>query len=282
MHHEHDIDNFKPPFAMMVGDAIPDVSYEISATDPVPLLTICLHSIHRIFDAFLSVDPIKLRIFPCLVFVRILYAGIALLKLSSIATAPGSPLASVFGPDDLKVEEYLEKLAIALAETSGHGKYRFTGEFWEQVSMMRLWWLKKGSSRIPLNESQIPVPNQAIPMASPDTTEPPYGTIAVESSGVPPSNIDLSPFIPSAFSRNSIAATSSDFGQANKTTSSVASQDQGNLGSFTTDTDVNMDLSSFDMLGQFDNGFTWSWPSFNFESVTQDPRTEPPRSVGMM
>lgn len=57
----------------------------------------------------------------------------------------GSPLASVFGPDDLKVEQYLEKLVIALAETSDHGKYRFTGEFWEQVSMIRLWWLKNGS-----------------------------------------------------------------------------------------------------------------------------------------
>jgi hypothetical protein len=50
-----------------------------------------------------------------------------------MATAAGSPLASVFGPDDLKVKDYLEKLVLALAETSGHGKYRFTGEFWEQV-----------------------------------------------------------------------------------------------------------------------------------------------------
>lgn len=276
MHHEHDIDNFKPPFAMMAGDAVPDVSYEISTTDPIPLLTICLHSIHRIFDAFLSVDPVKLRIFPCLVFVRILYAGIALLKLSSIATAPGSPLASVFSPDDLKVEEYLEKLVIALAETSGHGKYRFTGEFWEQVSMMRLWWLKNGSSRIPPKESQISVSNQTIPMASSDTIEPSYGTIAVEAFGVPPGNVDLSTFIPSAFSMNPITATISDFTHANKATGSVASQVQGNLDFFTIDTDVNMDLSSFDMLGQFDNGFTWSWPGFNFESATQGPRTEPP------
>jgi len=45
--------------------------------------------------------------------------------------APGSPLDSVFGPDDLKVEQYLEKLVIAPAETNDHGKCRFTGEFWE-------------------------------------------------------------------------------------------------------------------------------------------------------
>jgi len=263
MHHEHDIDNFKPPFAMMAGDAIPDVSYEINTTDPIPLLTICLHSIHRIFDAFLSVDPVKLRIFPCLVFVRILYAGIALLKLSSIAMAPGSPLASVFGPDDLKVEEYLEKLVIALAETSDHGKYRFTGEFWEQVSMMRLWWLKNGSSRIPPKEYQVPVPNEAIPMASSDTTEPLHGTIAVEASGVRPRNIDMPAFIPSAFSTNPITTLHSDFSQANGATAPLTSQAQSNPELFTIDTDVNMDLSSFDMLGQFDNGFTWSWPGFD-------------------
>jgi len=279
MHHEHDIDNFKPPFAMMAGDVIPDVSYEINTTDPIPLLTICLHSIHRIFDAFLSVDPIKLRIFPCLVFVRILYAGIALLKLSSIAMAPGSPLGSVFSPDDLKVEEYLEKMVIALAKTSDHGKYRFTGEFWEQVSMMRLWWLKNGSSRLPPKESQIPVLNEAMPMASSDTTEPLYGTIAVEASGVPPRNIDMSTFIPSAFSTNPITTINSAFSQANETAASLASRARGNLGFSTIDTDVNMDLSSFDMLGQFDNGFTWSWPGFDFESVTQTTRTEPSRSV---
>jgi hypothetical protein len=110
----------------------------------------------------------------------------------------------------------LEKLAVALAETSGHGKCRFTGEFWEQMHMMRLWRLKNGSSGIPPKESQIPLPNQTMLKASSDTAEPLYGTIAVEASVLPPSNVDTSTFICSTFSSNPITAVNSDFNQANK------------------------------------------------------------------
>jgi len=270
MHHEHDIDNFKPPFGMAEGDAIPQATFKINTPDHMSSLKICLHSIHRIFDAVLSVDPIKLRIFPCLVFVRILYAGIALLKLSSIATAPGNPLASVFGPHDLKVGEYLGNLVNALAKTSDHGKYRSVGEFWEQVRMMRLWWLKNGAPKIPPEESQVHPLNQTLTVESSTCTEPSHDTFEVEASN----NVEMSNIIPSALSTDIMTATNPDSNHANTITGPPTFQAPESLDLSIFDTDVNMDLSGFDMLGQFENGITWSWPGWNFESALQGTGAE--------
>jgi hypothetical protein len=64
--------------------------------------------------------------------------------------------------------------------------------------------------------------------ASLDTAEPLYGTIAVEASVLPPSNVDMSTFISSTFSSNPITAVNSDFNQANKAIGFLASQAQGN------------------------------------------------------
>ena len=65
---------------------------------------------------------------------RLLYTGIAFLKFTSIIKTSES-LISMFGADDLKVEEYLDKVVARLSEITDDGKLRFRGDFLERFNM---------------------------------------------------------------------------------------------------------------------------------------------------
>jgi hypothetical protein len=244
MHFEHDIDDFKPPFSMTPTDANPQLSHRLYTPSHISLLTICLHSIHRIFDTFLSVEPVQLRNFPCVVFVRILYAGIAFLKLSTIATPTYRSPSSLFTADQLRTEYYFDKLVAALAETSNHGKYRSIGEFWEQVSMMKLWWLTTRPTRNPRQEYE---PSSSTPIVSSN----------------PPSDIDVLSTGLSASSAPVETSISADLRQEDLPNRFQNFQTQRNQDDYTFGLDLDMDLRTFDMLGQFDNGMTSFWPNWN-------------------
>ena len=143
LHSDHDIENFRPPIGMAT-DMFQPFSYKITTPAQVSSLTICLQSIHRYFDAFVSIDPMKLRVFPSVIFMRLLYTGIAFLKFTSIVKTSES-LSSMFGVDDLKVEEYLDKVLARLSEITDNGKQRFRGDFLERFNMMKSGWLSHNS-----------------------------------------------------------------------------------------------------------------------------------------
>lgn len=228
LHHEHDIDDLKPPFSMPSNNTNPRTSFNIDMPSRINSLTISLHSIHRVFDALLSIPPARLRLFPVIVFVRMLYAGLAFLKLNSIVNNH-SALVSVFSAGDLKAESYFERLVAVLAETSECGKYRATAEFWEQVCLMRLAWLRTRP------ETQVDETNQRGSSSGPPPSE-------------TPQNVDPD---------TSTAATP-------KEQTSISQTQDDSMYDFTAE----IDLDGFDMLGQFENGMSFFWPSWNVDSIS--------------
>ena len=140
MHHDHNIDDFKPPY-LNKGPAEPSPEPDFITPTHIGSLSVCLHSIHKAFNAFLEFGPERIRNIPTLVFVRNSYAAVALIKMHSAVTGGASgKFGSIFKKEDLKVEEYLASL-VQLMRTANtpEGTCRVAGKFAFILDMLGKW-----------------------------------------------------------------------------------------------------------------------------------------------
>lgn len=152
MHHDHNIDDFKPPYISQTkpthdGDSSPDPD----ALTPIHVdsLMICLDSIHRAFDAFLDMGVEGIRLNPTLVFVRNCYAAVVLIKLhSAISGTGGGRFGAVFKKEELKVEYYLERLLGILKKAAEGDKCRVAGKFAFILTMLKNWHLRRKEGKL--------------------------------------------------------------------------------------------------------------------------------------
>lgn len=136
MHHSHNIDDFRPPYGVEEeNEEEPD--YITPAH--IDSLTICLHSIHRAFDAFIAMPISTLRSLPTLYFVRNSYAAVALIKIYTAVSAKGSKFGSVFKPSDLKVDYYLDTMIDVMKRTAEGGQARMALKFTFILGMLKSW-----------------------------------------------------------------------------------------------------------------------------------------------
>ena len=141
MHHNHNVDDFKPPYNITPLDGPSEPDFVTPAH--IDSLTICLASIHNAFDAFLSMDVNVLRALPTLFFVRNSYAAVALIKMYSAVSAKGSKFGTIFKISDLKVEQYLDRLINRLTKTAEGGASRVAHKFSFIFNMLKNWHLKR-------------------------------------------------------------------------------------------------------------------------------------------
>lgn len=141
MHHNHNIDDFKPPYNINPIEGPPDPDSVTPAH--IESLSACLQSIHAAFNAFLAMDLKSLRALPTLFFVRNSYAAVALIKMYSAVAAKGSKFATIFKPEDLKVESYMDRMINTLAKTGEGGASRVAYKFSFIFTMLKNWHLKR-------------------------------------------------------------------------------------------------------------------------------------------
>lgn len=141
MHHNHNIDDFRPPFNTTPIEGPPDPDNVTPAH--IEALTTCIHSAHAAFDAFLKMDIKMLRAMPTLFFVRNSYAAVALIKMYSAVSAKGSKFGSIFKTKDLKVEYYLDRLIEVLSKTCEGGMSRVAHKFSLIFNMLKSWHMKR-------------------------------------------------------------------------------------------------------------------------------------------
>lgn len=113
LHHNHNVDDFVPP-CCDVPDPEPIARPDFITPAHIDSLAVCLSSIHTALDTFLAIDASKIRTLPSLVFVRLSYAAVALVKMESVISIKGSRFGSVFNVADLKVDYYLNAVLLAL------------------------------------------------------------------------------------------------------------------------------------------------------------------------
>ena len=147
MHHNHNIDDFKPPYNIAPEDGSPDPDQITTAH--IDSLIICLHSIHQAFDAFIEMDISVLRALPTLFFVRNSYAAVALIKMYSSVTARDSQFATIFKVEDLRVEHYLSKLIEKLTQVAEGNQSRVARKFSFIFNMLKGWHAKRNEGELP-------------------------------------------------------------------------------------------------------------------------------------
>ncbi|RYP07003.1 hypothetical protein DL764_002826 [Monosporascus ibericus] len=119
----------------------------------IAALSTCLTAIDGIFETFLAMDVRSIRCLPVFNFARVAYATIVLMKMYFSASSPDSELGKVINKDDMKVEEYLEKLLDKFRAVAERDKSRPAAKFQVVLTMLRGWFQKLGSP-LPQQKSQ--------------------------------------------------------------------------------------------------------------------------------
>lgn len=172
MHHNHNIDDFRPPYNATPIEGPPDPDNVTPAH--IEALTTCIHSAHAAFDAFLQMDIKMLRALPTLFFVRNAYAAVALIKMYSAVSAKGSKFGSIFKTKDLKVEYYLDRMIDVLSKTCDAGMSRVAHKFSMIFNMLKSWHMKRTE---PTNNGSGPVSRQRSPAGNKANAPPMYKTV---------------------------------------------------------------------------------------------------------
>ncbi|ETN43143.1 uncharacterized protein HMPREF1541_02301 [Cyphellophora europaea CBS 101466] len=168
MHHNHNIDDFKPPFHSTPIDGPPDPDFVTPAH--IESLTTCMRSVHDVFHAFLSMDVQQLRSLPTLFFVRNSYAAVALIKMYTAVSAKGSKFGSIISTDDLRVDYYLDRLIDCLARTAEGGMCKVAHKFSIIFNMLKQWHTRRtdpnSNSSNPVSRQRTPLNTQRTPSVS--------------------------------------------------------------------------------------------------------------------
>ncbi|KAK8125723.1 uncharacterized protein PG998_001482 [Apiospora kogelbergensis] len=125
-------------------DPVPGLNETLTAAH-IGALSSCLTAIDGIFESFLSMDVQSIRCLPVFNFVRVAYAVVVLIKMYFSASTPNSELGKVINKDNMKVEEYIEKLLDKFRDTATHEKSRPAGKFLVVLVMLRSWFQKQGT-----------------------------------------------------------------------------------------------------------------------------------------
>ena len=159
MHHNHNIDDFKPPFNATPIEGPPNPEFVTQAH--IDSLTTCMKSVHEVFEAFLSMDVQQLRALPTLFFVRNSYAAVALIKLYTAVSAKDSKFGAMISIDDLKVDYYLDRMIDRLARTAEGAMCKVAQKFSMIFHMLKGWHTRRAD---PNGNGSNPVSRQRTPL----------------------------------------------------------------------------------------------------------------------
>lgn len=148
---EHVVNLYMHEVAMHNDECLENIKCNSNTGIPVALLTpahisaltVCLTSIHGLFDTFLSFAPETTRDLPVFHFVRVAYACVLLIKMYFAATTTNAELGKVISKDDLKVEHYFDRLLNAFKAAAENEKSRAAQKFLVVLVMLRTWFYKQ-------------------------------------------------------------------------------------------------------------------------------------------
>lgn len=161
LHVDKTDDVLRPPGATTesLDDPIPGLSESLTAAH-IGALSSCLTAIDGIFETFLSMDVRSIRCLPVFNFVRVAYAVVVLIKMYFSASSPDSELGKVINKDNMKVDEYLDRLLDKFRAVAEGDKSRPAAKFQLVLAMLRGWFQKQENQatqqRPEGNESAVP------------------------------------------------------------------------------------------------------------------------------
>lgn len=119
----------------------------------ISALTVCLTSIHGLFDTFLSFATETIRDLPVFHFVRVAYACVLLIKMYFAATTSNAELGKVISKEDLKVEHYIDRLLNAFKAAADNELSRAAQKFLVVLVMLRTWFHKQSGRKPDMSQA---------------------------------------------------------------------------------------------------------------------------------
>jgi len=119
----------------------------------ISALTVCLTSIHGLFDTFLSFATETIRDLPVFHFVRVAYACVLLIQMYFAATTSNAELGKVISKEDLKVEHYIDRLLTAFKAAAENELSRAAQKFLVVLVMLRTWFHKQSGRKPDLSQA---------------------------------------------------------------------------------------------------------------------------------
>ena len=159
LHGEHPPEDFKPPFRL---DMI-ILPAESGARPPqIDAITVCISSVHSMFDILLRMDIETLRSLPVFNYVRMAYAATILTKLYISSRTPNSQIGPLFERESLKLDHYLKSLILRLNEAAGSIECRSPYTFLSLLLRLYAWLRKQESQDDFINAVELFGPDQAL------------------------------------------------------------------------------------------------------------------------
>ena len=138
LHPDHDAEDFQPPFAIRVKSG----SQKKLSPPYINAIMLCLSSSQSLLEIFLEMEIDVARASPTLIFVRVTYALVVLMKLSISASAPSSELGKFLGSEDCKVLYFGERLVAFMddvANLENQKKHVLAFKFLHILSNLKKW-----------------------------------------------------------------------------------------------------------------------------------------------
>ena len=195
LHPDHDAEDFKPPFAIRVkaGSGRKLTSPYINA------IMVCVNSSQSLLEVFLAMDVDVVRVSPTLVFVRVTYALVVLMKLSMSASAPSSELGQYLDSDDCRVLYFAEKVVAfmdVVAHIEDRKKHILAFKFLHILNNLKKWFENQALQLDAKNgqQSQTDVNQDWDPLTTPNGSSNHQSSTGATSSHyrAPTQNKDLS------------------------------------------------------------------------------------------
>ena len=141
LHADHDADDFRPPFSL----AATRPSSKSLSPPYISAIMVCISSSQRLIDIFLGMSIEAVRACPRLLWIRLCYAVVILMKLSISASTPSSELGKIIDPGDCKVLYYSEKVIAYLDKIStvaSQKKHDLSFRFLHVLTNLNFWYQK--------------------------------------------------------------------------------------------------------------------------------------------
>lgn len=142
LHPDHEAEDFRPPFFIAVK--FPSTQSQTTLTPPyINSIIQCISSADALLTCFLNMSVQETLRCPTLVYVRIVYAAVILIKISISTSMPSSELGKILEPGSNKIDTYLDNLLVhlrAVATLEQGGKHVLSSVFLRILTKLKLWW----------------------------------------------------------------------------------------------------------------------------------------------
>ena len=138
LHPEHDPEDFRPPFFVTATSNKVKTSLGPAYVNAINK---CITSAQTVIKIFLGMNVETLRAVPAMLYVRIIYSSIILIKLDVSAKSADSEIGKLLDRDSLMTRVYIEKTLAQMKRVAGtENKYILAAKFCMIFGKLVLWY----------------------------------------------------------------------------------------------------------------------------------------------